>query len=74
MTTVGYGDFVPVNEMERTVSLVIIVVSSGVFAYSMNTIGSILNSFNEDEIKKTLNMSIINSYMTRKNVSKQMKN
>jgi len=69
MTTVGYGDYVPVNEVERTVSVFIIVFSSGVFAYSMNTIGSILQSFNEDNIKKTRNMSIINAYMTRKNVS-----
>jgi len=69
MTTVGYGDYVPVNEVERTVAVFIIVFSSGVFAYSMNTIGSILQSFNEYNVKKSRNVSIINSYMTRKNVS-----
>lgn len=74
MITVGYGDFIPVNEAEKTICIVIMIFSCGVFAYSMNTVGAILESFNEDQVKKNLNMSIINAYMTRKNVSKLMKN
>lgn len=42
MITVGFGDFLPVTDFERTISIVIMIFSCGVFAYSMNTIGNIL--------------------------------
>lgn len=74
MITVGYGDLIPVNEVEKTICIIVMIFSCGIFAYSMSTIGTIIQSFNEDQVKKTLNMSIINAYMTRKNVSKSIKN
>jgi len=42
MTTVGYGDIVPVNEMEHIICIVIMLFACGIFAYILNTLTSIL--------------------------------
>lgn len=47
MTTIGFGDITPQNSMERLVALFIMLISTGVFAFSMNEIGQILNNLNE---------------------------
>ena len=41
MVTVGYGDITPNNEIEITYSMCFMIVCCGVFAYSINMIGSI---------------------------------
>ncbi len=41
MITVGYGDIVPKSSYEKIYVIVITVISCGVFAYTVNTIGSI---------------------------------
>ncbi|EAR97004.2 cation channel family protein (macronuclear) [Tetrahymena thermophila SB210] len=70
MITVGYGDIIPVTGIEKAICIIIMIISCGVFAYSMNTVGAILESFNEDSVKLKHNMQIINYYMERKNVGK----
>ncbi|KAL4497691.1 hypothetical protein ABPG73_020788 [Tetrahymena malaccensis] len=70
MITVGYGDIIPVTGIEKAICIIIMIISCGVFAYSMNTVGAILESFNEDSVKLKHNMQIINYYMQRKNVGK----
>lgn len=44
MITVGYGDVVPVNRLEKMFVIVECIVACGVFAYSVNAIGSIVTS------------------------------
>jgi voltage-gated potassium channel Kch len=41
MITVGYGDIVPVTTPERLVSILLTIVSCGMFAYAVNQIGNI---------------------------------
>ncbi len=41
MITVGYGDVVPVNYKERLYVIFMTLGSSAVFAYVVNTVGSI---------------------------------
>jgi hypothetical protein len=41
MTTVGFGDIVPVNSMEYIYVICIALVSSFIFAYTVNKIGGI---------------------------------
>ncbi len=38
----GYGDIHPVNPIEYIISVIIMIFSSGIFAYSLNTITKIL--------------------------------
>jgi len=44
MITVGYGDITPVNPLEKVVVVFLTLISCGVFAYSINQIGSIINN------------------------------
>jgi hypothetical protein len=39
MITVGYGDIVPKTSGERIFTIFIMILASGVFAYTMNSIG-----------------------------------
>lgn len=48
------------------------IISCGVFAYSMNTVGMILNDFNSEELKIDQNMEVINKYMKKKGISKDI--
>ena len=42
MTTVGFGDIVPVNNDEKIFAIFMMLLSCGVFAYTMNTMGTVL--------------------------------
>ena len=44
MITVGYGDITPITDVERVFVIVITLLSCGVFAYSVNSIGSIISA------------------------------
>lgn len=46
MCTVGYGDFHPTTTSERAVSMVCMLVSSGMFAFIIGDIGKIVTSYN----------------------------
>ena len=41
MITVGYGDITPATNYEKVFIIFITIITCGVFAYSVNTIGSI---------------------------------
>ncbi|KAL4485121.1 hypothetical protein ABPG73_015672 [Tetrahymena malaccensis] len=69
MTTVGYGDIRPQNDIEHLVIIIIVLISSGVFSFSINRIGSIVSqmSFEKEKLKETL--QVINNYMNKKNIN-----
>ena len=48
MITVGYGDITPNNSYERCYVMVVTLVSCGVFAYAVNTVGSIFQKMDID--------------------------
>lgn len=45
MITVGYGDIVPLTSLEKIYVIVMTLISAGVFAYSVNTIGNIFTEY-----------------------------
>ncbi len=42
MITLGYGDITPITRLEKMFVICMTFISCGVFAYSVNTIGSII--------------------------------
>lgn len=46
MTTCGYGDIHPHSAIERLVTMVAMLISSGVFGYVIAEIGRIVRNFN----------------------------
>ena len=49
LTTTGYGDFVPTNDNERILCLVILVLGATVFSYVVAHISELVQSFNHSE-------------------------
>ena len=52
MLTVGYGDITPTNTAERLVNISIMLAGCGLFAYSMNSIGTIVHNLNAESSQK----------------------
>lgn len=63
MVTVGYGDITPVNEYERMFSVLTILLACGIFAYSINEIGQIIQNFSSQSRRAQQSMRVINNYM-----------
>ena len=45
MTTVGYGDLTPITKNEMIFTVFAMLMASGVFAFTMSSIGTIISSF-----------------------------
>lgn len=41
MITIGFGDIVPINMNEKLYVILMSFIASGIFAYAVNTVGSI---------------------------------
>ncbi|KAL4488819.1 hypothetical protein ABPG72_016472 [Tetrahymena utriculariae] len=79
MITVGYGDIVPVSYLEKQYVIVITVISSGLFGYSINTIGAIFqeiskreSDYNNRQISKKVQLQILKA-IEYKNISQANK-
>ena len=49
MVTVGFGDILPRNPIEKLFCIIVIIIGCIVYGYSINTIGSILNDIFKNE-------------------------
>ncbi|KAM3127175.1 hypothetical protein pb186bvf_020730 [Paramecium bursaria] len=72
MATVGYGDITAQNPFEIICSTILIFFSSGIFAFSINSIGMILNNINQNGQIQKRNLLLINQYMTQNQVSSDL--
>lgn len=65
MAAVGYGEIVPVEPNEVAYAMVIIIMSSFLFAYSVNSIGTIVSNYNALATQYRERMMYVNSYMLK---------
>ncbi|CAD8071745.1 unnamed protein product [Paramecium sonneborni] len=72
MATVGYGDITGRNNYEILTSNIMMIFSSCIFAYSMNSIGNILKSINDSKLNYRRMISAINNYMQKNQVDQQV--
>lgn len=73
MVTVGYGDIIPVTPHERIVSIVSMLGACCVFAYIMNSIGGIINSFNNRQTVLRQKIQAVNKYLDMKNIDNDLR-
>ncbi|CAD8112390.1 unnamed protein product [Paramecium primaurelia] len=66
MTTVGYGDIVPVNENELMACIMIVLLSSAIFAYTLNTITTVLKDIDQNKSQFNQEARIIQNYLVKK--------
>ena len=73
MTTVGYGDLSPNTEIQVISVIVSLLVLCGVFAYSFNLIGVIIQEMNKRNEKFKYDISLANYYMDKININSEIK-
>jgi len=69
MITVGFGDITPKNTYEIGFTVFFIYFACGLFAYTINRIGLILQNINRSEHEFKQNMNILNGYMRQKKIN-----
>ncbi|CAD8088587.1 unnamed protein product [Paramecium primaurelia] len=72
MTTVGYGDITAQSQFEIIFVNVVMFLSSGIFAYSMNSIGMILKNIYDGKLKYKRSLLQMNTYMSKNCVEPQI--
>lgn len=72
MAAVGYGDIHPITMQERTYGMIIIIASSGIFAYTINRISSTVQSYNTSFTKFRERMLYINQFVKEKKMPKEL--
>lgn len=73
MCTVGYGDNVPVTPNERILAMIIMILSSGIFAFIINDIGRMVSSFNMLALQFREKMTYVNQFIKRKKLPEGLK-
>ncbi|CAD8093346.1 unnamed protein product [Paramecium sonneborni] len=72
MTTVGYGDLIAQSQLEIIFVDIVMFLSSGIFAYSMNSIGMILKNIYDAKLKYKRSLLQMNNYMSKNCVEPQI--
>lgn len=72
MITVGYGDITPVSNLEKILCIFTMMISCGVFGYTLNFVGTIIQNLTQESKKIKQNLKIINKYMNNKRISKNL--
>ena len=63
MCTVGYGDITPHNKREIMLAIITILVTCGVFAYMLNSIGVIFEELGHKRKLINIKTYVMNKYM-----------
>ena len=63
LSTVGYGDIVPINNQERVLAIFIMVVGATVFGYVVANISTVVGNFNQLETKAADRLSEMVEFM-----------
>ncbi|EAR86527.2 cation channel family protein (macronuclear) [Tetrahymena thermophila SB210] len=70
--TIGYGDITPKNTNERNIVILISLISTGCFSYSVNTMATVFQDFlNKSKKSKEMRYDAIN-YMRERNIHKNL--
>ena len=72
VTTVGYGDITAKNSEEYLISNITLLISCIFFGYTMNRIGILLLNLNSRKSELKSNITLLNTYMNKNGVDKQL--
>lgn len=74
LTTVGYGDVVPKNNIEKLFCIIVMITGSGIFAYTINKLSNIFDDISKNEREYLKNLKILNQMMKRKKLGSELQN
>ncbi|CAD8078549.1 unnamed protein product [Paramecium primaurelia] len=72
MVTVGYGDISAQNSYEVLCATVLMIISTGMFAYAINQIGDIFTNIDTEQSNYKRTLLLINNYMKKNQVDQQV--
>ncbi|CAD8187784.1 unnamed protein product [Paramecium octaurelia] len=72
MTTVGYGDIVPVTSVEKLFGIIVMLLACCVFAYIMNSIGGIFVKLDTNEKTIRLRLGQANQFLKSNEIPKDL--
>lgn len=64
MVTVGYGDITPRTTYERIYSMLAMIIASGMFSYTLNSIGTIIMRYNILAANFREKMNYVNKFLS----------
>ena len=70
MITLGYGDIVPQTMPEKIYVIFSAMIGCGIFAYSVNKVGSIINDMNKKSIDFRNKIALLSAHMKKRGVNK----
>jgi hypothetical protein len=73
MTTVGYGDIVPVTNNERLYSMFSMILACGIFAYVIGSIGTFLSSRFDDEMIFKQKIMYVDQFLRSNSMNKNVR-
>lgn len=73
MITVGYGDIIPMTTNERIYTMLAMSVASGVFSYTLNSIGSLVSRYNSLASQYREKMNYVNIFMLKQQVPNELR-
>lgn len=73
MVTVGYGDITPQNTKERLLTMCSMLIASGVFAYTLNSIGTIVSRYNMLAGQYREKMNYVTKFLIAKQIPKELR-
>lgn len=68
MSAVGYGDITPVTKDEQRYTMIAMVLSCGIFAYTINSISNIVSRFNKNSSVYREKMMYVNQFLKSKDM------
>jgi CRP-like cAMP-binding protein len=74
LSTVGYGDIVPIGNEERIVTIFVMVLGATVFGYVVANVGTIVGTINQLEARAADRLTHMTEFMKEKNCSKAVVN
>jgi hypothetical protein len=72
MTTVGYGDIHPNTPKERAVTLITMLVSCVVYAYTIGSISNLVSRHNMHAAEYKEKMTYVNQFLIIKEIPKEL--
>lgn len=73
MTTVGYGDFRPISPNERLYQIFCMLISCGIFAYIIGSLGKILSTQFDAENRFKEKIMVINKFLSERDVNDNLR-
>lgn len=73
ITTVGYGDILPMSQTEYAVAIFGMAVGGAMWAYVVGTMCGMVASFNPSALQFQMDMDAVNNYLHKKNIDSHLR-